>query len=86
MALAWQGKYVEALTGIRKDEMPVMLNNVGYIAMKRGDYEFAEAYLSQAMQMSPSYYAKAAENLEYLRQLKRAEKAKKTDLSLEKKN
>jgi len=86
MALAWQGKYVEALTGIRKDEMPVMLNNVGYIAMKRGDYEFAEAYLAQAMQMSPSYYAKAAENLEYLRQLKRAEKAKKTDLSMEKKN
>jgi Flp pilus assembly protein TadD len=86
MALAWQGKYVEALTGIRKKEMAVMLNNVGYIAMKRGDYEFAEAYLAQAMQMSPSYYAKAAENMEYLKQLKHAEKANKTDLSLEKKN
>jgi len=86
LALAWQGKYVEALTGTRKDELPVVLNNLGYIATKRGDYEVAEAYLAQALQLSPSYYAKAAENLEYLRQLKNAATAQNTDLSGKKKN
>lgn len=73
VALAWQGKYVEALVGVTAKEAPAVLNNVGYIAMKRGDYEGAEAYLAQAMQLSPAYYAKAAENLAYLRQIRKIE-------------
>ena len=77
LALAWQGKYVEALTGASKEEMPVVLNNLGYIATKRGDYDFAEAYLSQAIELSPSYYAKAAQNLEFVKQLRNAEKTQK---------
>lgn len=73
VALAWQGKYVEALVGVTAAEAPTVFNNLGYIAMKRGDYEGAEAYLSQAMQLSPAYYAKAAENLAYLRQIRKIE-------------
>jgi len=73
VALAWQGKYVEALVGVTAAEAPTVLNNMGYIAMKRGDYEGAEAYLAQAMQLSPTYYAKAAENLAYLRQIRNIE-------------
>jgi Flp pilus assembly protein TadD len=73
VALGWQGKYVEALVGVTPKEAPAVLNNMGYIAMKRGDYEGAEAYLAQAMQLSPAYYAKAAENLAYLRQIRKIE-------------
>lgn len=73
VALAWQGKYVEALVGVTAGEAPTVFNNIGYIAMKRGDYEGAEAYLAQAMQLSPAYYAKAAENLAYLRQIRKIE-------------
>ena len=71
VALAWQGKYVEALVGVTAQEAPTVLNNMGYIAMKRGDYEGAEAYLAQAIQLSPAYYAKAAQNLAYLRQIRK---------------
>ena len=74
VALAWQGRYVEALVGVNAKEAPVVLNNLGYLALKRGDYEGAEAYLAQAMQLSPAYYAKAAENLAYLRQIRKIEK------------
>jgi len=73
VALAWQGKYVEALVGVTAAEAPTVFNNLGYIAMKRGDYEGAEAYLAQAMQLSPAYYAKAAEKLAYLRQIRKIE-------------
>lgn len=73
VALAWQGKYVEALVGVTAAEAPTVFNNLGYIAMKRGDYEGAEAYLAQAMQLSPSYYTKAAENLAYLHQIRKIE-------------
>jgi hypothetical protein len=54
--------------------------------MKRGDYEFAEAYLSQALQTSPSYYKKAAENLYYLNQIRKVEKKKKDSIKLSKEN
>jgi len=79
LALAWQGKYGEALTGTTKADTPVVLNNLGYIAMKKGDYQFAEAYLVQAMQLSPSYYAKAAQNLNVLHQVKKAQIVVKPD-------
>jgi Flp pilus assembly protein TadD len=86
IALAWQGKYAEALSGVKKSDMPSVLNNIGYIAMKRGDYEFAEAYLSQALQTSPSYYKKAAENLYYLNQIRKVGKKKKDSIKLSKEN
>jgi Flp pilus assembly protein TadD len=74
VALAYQGKYQEALAGVGKKEMPAALNNVGYIAMVRGDYGVAEAYFSQALRKSPAYYARAARNLDRLYQLKALKK------------
>ncbi len=71
LALAWQGKYAEALTDVSRVEAPVTLNNVGYIAMKRGDLGHAEAYFAQAMQLSPAFYDKADRNLKFLRDMKK---------------
>lgn len=76
LALAWQGKYDEALAGLSQDQMPAGLNNVGYIAMVRGDYSMAQQFLSRAVQLSPSYYEKAAKNLVYLDYLMEISKSK----------
>ena len=66
LALAWQGQYMEALSGLRDYETPVALNNIGYIAMLRGDYEKAEAYLTRAVDKNPRFYHIASQNLKRL--------------------
>ncbi len=70
LALAWSGRYVHALAGVSDRDMPEVLNNVGYVAMMRGDLENAEAYLLRAMEVDPSFNEKAWRNLAYLRNLK----------------
>ncbi len=69
IALALQGKYDEALAAVPSSQLPSTLNNVGYIAMTRGDYAAAQKFLTQAMQVSPAYYEKAARNLAYVEYL-----------------
>lgn len=69
IALAAQGRYDEALAAVPSNQLPSALNNVGYIAMARGDYTAAEKYLNQAMQASPAYFEKAAKNLAYVEYL-----------------
>lgn len=66
LALAWQGRYQEALAGAQSEELAAALNNVGYVAMLRGDYVAAEAYLTRAMESSPSHYEAAMRNLNHL--------------------
>lgn len=79
LVLAWQGKYQEALSGIDHIEGPIVLNNVGYIAFKRGDYERAESFFVEAMRLSPAFYAKADRNLRLLQQVRKSENlAKRT--------
>ncbi len=75
MALAWQGKYAEAAAGTRRRELPSVLNNVGYIAILRGDYDRAEALLNQAMEASPSFNDRAWENLRYLETIRAVKKS-----------
>jgi len=70
LALAWSGRYVHALAGVADRDMPEVLNNIGYVAMMRGDLENAEAYLLRAMEVDPSFNEKAWRNLAYLRNLK----------------
>ncbi len=72
LAIAWQGRYQEALSGLKADRLPEALNNVGFIAMRRGDYDLAETYFRRALAKSPSFYEKAAENLDYLEEVKRS--------------
>ena len=71
LVLAWQGKYAEALTGMPRQAVPEVLNNVGYIAMLRGDLVDAEGYLTRAMEKSPSFNEAAWENMRQLDQLKK---------------
>ena len=70
LALAWLGRYVEAIAGAAKPELPAVLNNVGYVAMIKGEYAAAEAYFARAMVLSPSFHEIAATNLKKLEALK----------------
>lgn len=70
MAYAFQGRYVEALAGVPENDMPDALNNVGFAAMMRGDYDIAEAYFTRAMETSPAYNTTAAANLDKLRSIR----------------
>ena len=64
IALALNGEYTDALAGVPRQE-------IGYVAMLRGEYDIAEAYLTRALEVSPSYHHRAASNfdrLSYLQQ------------------
>ncbi len=75
LALAWQGKYIHAMAGASNRDMARILNNVGFIALMRGDYGNAEAYLLRAMEADPRYNETAARNLSYLKQVREMAKA-----------
>ena len=71
LVLAWQGKYAEALHGLPRKSAPKVLNNIGYIAMLRGDLADAEGYLTRSMEASPSFNEAAWENMRQLTELKK---------------
>jgi len=75
IALAWQGQYDEALVGARPGDRADALNNVGYVAMLRGDQGAAQQYFSQALEISPTYHERAARNLETLKLLAKSKAA-----------
>lgn len=70
LALAWQGRYDEAVAELKRGEAPRVLNNIGFVAMERGDFATAKIFFTKAMEISPSYYPVAAKNLEALRERK----------------
>jgi Flp pilus assembly protein TadD len=70
LALAWQGHYAHAAAGASAAESGRALNNVGYVALMRGDLETAERYLSRAMAADAGYNSAAARNLAYLKSLR----------------
>lgn len=69
LALALNGQYVEAFAGADARDIYKQLNNIGYAAMLRGDYQTAEAYFTRALEASDIYYRRAAQNLSYLESL-----------------
>ena len=75
IALAWQGKYQEALVGLQGAGRADDLNNVGYVAMLRGDENAAQQYFAQALEISPTYHEDAARNLETLKLLAKSRAA-----------
>ncbi len=75
LALAWSGRYVQAMSGASKRDMARVLNNIGFIAIMRGDYDNAEAYLLRAMEIDPSYNDVASRNLAYLKQVRELARA-----------
>lgn len=70
LALAWDGQYALALAGTEDDGLARALNNVGYVALLRGDHEKSEALLLRAIEMDPAFNIVAARNLAYLRHLR----------------
>lgn len=46
-------------------------NNLGFLYMSQGRYDEAETYLRKALASNPSFYQKAQENLDKLKQLRR---------------
>ena len=74
LSLAWEGKYQEATAGVDRGELPTVLNDVGYIAILRGDYDQAEAFLLRAMEASPTFNETASKNLGYVKTIRGAKK------------
>jgi len=64
-------RYDDALEALSR-AMPnaEAMNDVGYFAMLEGDYEAAVNYLEQAINTSPTFYAKAQQNLKRAKKLK----------------
>lgn len=79
IALAWQGRYDEALAGLQSSERADALNNVGYVAMLRGEHRDAQRFFSQAMETSPTYHHGAAKNLEALKLVAKGASAQTAD-------
>jgi Tfp pilus assembly protein PilF len=71
LALAWQGRYEEAIAELARGDAPRVLNNIGFVAMEKGDFGKAKLFFTKAMEISPSYYPTAAANLEYLEERKK---------------
>lgn len=69
LALAMLGRYDEAIEGVDPAEQHRVLNNIGYIAMLRDDLELARAYFQRAIEVSPSYYPTANNNLRRVEEL-----------------
>jgi tetratricopeptide (TPR) repeat protein len=69
---ARQRNYEEAYKAFAKvTSTPEANNNVGYIAMKNGDYAMASKYLKEAIATAPQYYKKANDNLNELELLEK---------------
>ncbi len=67
LALAAKGNYADATRMIPHEKQAAVLNNVGFIAMQRGDLVVAEGYFARAMEQSPSFNTIAAQNIEQLK-------------------
>ena len=67
LAMAATGDYEGALRAAPNEQMAELLNNVGYVALRRGDYPAAERYLARAVDAGGSQGAVAARNLALVR-------------------
>ena len=74
LALAWDGQYALALAGTEDNGLARALNNVGYVALLRGDHDKSEALLLQAIEVDPAFNTIAARNLAYLRHLRESKR------------
>ena len=69
LALAWDGKYAQATTGVTPENKGRVYNNIGFVALMRRDYGNAESYLLRAMEEDASYNQTARRNLALLHNL-----------------
>lgn len=64
LAMSMQGEYERAINGAVAADQAIALNNAGYAAMLRGDYDKAKDLFTRAMKVKGGYYSLAAANLE----------------------
>jgi Tfp pilus assembly protein PilF len=65
LVFARQGHYADAVHAMgRAAAKEVAYNDVGYIAMRQGDYSIAEQYFEKAIRISPRYFEEARRNLD----------------------
>jgi Tfp pilus assembly protein PilF len=74
LAIAAKGNYTEATRNVPRDRMPVVLNNVGFMAMRRGDLVAADGLFARALAENPNYDLVTSHNLDELAALKGADK------------
>jgi Tfp pilus assembly protein PilF len=72
LAYGFMGRYDDVIAMTSEDQLPRVLNNLGYVAMQKGDLERAEIYFVRALQESPSFYLTVWRNLQQLQRLKRS--------------
>jgi Flp pilus assembly protein TadD len=70
LALALQQRFPEATFATKPEDKARLLNNAGYVALMKGDYDHAEQLFVEAAETSPTYYVPAHENMEFLQQLR----------------
>ena len=70
LALAWKGHYARATLGASDEEMGRIFNNVGFVALMRGDYVAAEKFFVRAMENDASFNDTAWRNLSYIKELR----------------
>jgi Flp pilus assembly protein TadD len=70
LAFAWTGQYERALLGVSRKDIGRAFNNIGFVALLRGDLPAAESYLLRSMEADARFNKVANRNLEYLRSLK----------------
>lgn len=59
-----QGRHDEAVDAFKAVMKPAeALNAVGYLCLVAGEYEIAKAFLKRAIEVSPTYYVEAYQNL-----------------------
>lgn len=75
IARAMLGEYDVAVSGATPEELPDVLNNAGYAAILRGDYEVADRLLRRALAISPVYHEAASANLDLLAEAMRGDSA-----------
>jgi len=76
LAFAWTGQYERALVGVSRKDIGRAFNNIGFVALLRGDLPAAESYLLRSMEADAHFNKVANRNLEYLRSLKAVTAAK----------
>jgi len=79
LAVAWSGQYERAILGGEKKDLPRILNNVGFVALVKGNLVAAEGLLVRAIEADAAYNVTARKNLYYLNSLKNSKITNKKD-------
>lgn len=75
LALAFRGDYSRSIASGPQEDRAALLNNAGFAAGVRGDYDKAEDLLGQAVKSRARFYERASENLKLVQSLSAQSKA-----------